>query len=157
MPVAPQIFWDPDISPGDQWPAALRDALARSRILVPVFTNPYFRSSYCLAELNTMIARENALALRARGSSQGIIYPVRFYGDDYPETIREIQWVDMSDWAYPDVSFRETVQYIGFVDAVRAFATKLAHCLPLAPEWAPDWPERLPEPTPLTEIPLPRL
>jgi hypothetical protein len=148
----PRIFWDPDIGTGQTWPNALRSALARSRIIVPVLTYPYFRSEWCRAELNTMIARERALNLRTGQDLDGLIYPVRFHGEDFPPTIRTLQYRDMSRWAYAEPGFRETSLYLGFVDAIKAFAAELADRLPAAPDWAADWPECLPEAPPLTEL-----
>jgi hypothetical protein len=157
MVEAPRIFWDRDIETGQTWPITLRTALAQSRVLVPVLTMPYFRSAWCVAELNTMIAREQMLALRSAENADGIIYPVRFFGEGFPDPIPAIQYEDMSEWAYPNVGFQEAVKYMDFVDAVRAFASKLAQRLPQAPDWHPDWPVRMPEPAAMTEVPVPRL
>ena len=152
----PAIFWDPDIQPGEQWPATLRHALAHSRIIVPVLNAPYFRSEWCLAELNTMIARAAVLA-DADVTPRQLIQPVRFAGEDFPEPIPSLQYKDMEEWAYPGLVFQQTVQWLAFVDAVRDFARSIKAVLATSPPWAPDWPVRTPPPPALTEIELVRL
>jgi hypothetical protein len=148
----PRIFWDPDIGTGQTWPETLRTALARSRVIVPVLTYPYFRSTWCIAELNTMIAREQILHLRTADRLDGLIYPVRFHGEDFPPPIPTIQYRDMSAWAYPDPGFRQSTDYMGFVDEIKGFAAELAARIPQTPAWAEDWPERIPQTPPLTEL-----
>jgi hypothetical protein len=156
MEVAPSIFWDRDIESGQVWPDALREALSRSRIIVPVLSHPYFRSRWCLAELNTMIARAQVLGPNGVPTER-IIRPVRFYGDGFPEPMGQMQYEDMQEWAVPQRVFETTAPYVDFVRAVQTFAGKVAGCLPQAPPWDANWPVRMPEPAPLATIEVPRL
>ena len=66
------VFIDSEVETGAVWPPLLREALARSKILVAVWSPPYFHSPWCLAEWRTMEARERALGGTAR-----LVYPVR--------------------------------------------------------------------------------
>jgi hypothetical protein len=152
MASEPRIFWDRDIEAGALWPDTLREALLRSRFIVPVFSHPYFRSRWCVAELNTMIAREDAL-----GGPTKLVYPVKFFGEGFPDEIEAIEYEDLSTWAYPSSGFQHSERYLDFTDAVRAFSGRLAQRLPNAPEWADGWPVRLPEVAPRREVAVPRL
>lgn len=156
MPSQPAIFWDRDIDVGQSWPTALREALAHSRIVVPVVTHPYFRSEWCLAELNTMIARAALVADIGVGPEQ-IIKPVLFFGEGFPEPIASLQYADMRKWAYPAPVFQQTAAWIPFLDAVKAFAGTVADSLPQAPPWDPHWPVRMGQPAPLAEVELVQL
>jgi hypothetical protein len=87
MPREPQIFLDQLQETGVNWPIHLRQALLKSRCLVAVWAPQYFRSSWCLAEWHSMLAREKILGLCTDGSTRGLVYPVIFQdGTHFPET-----------------------------------------------------------------------
>lgn len=80
-----EVFLDLEAETGVRWPSLLRDVLARSKVLVAVWSPPYFQSPWCLAEWRTMEARERALAGRTR-----LVYPLRYSGgDNFSEDARE--------------------------------------------------------------------
>lgn len=159
MAEEPRIFIDEGIETGETWPETLRHALAHSCLLVPVLSPPYFRSSWCQAELDTMFLRERLLGLRTAENRAGLILPVRFHdGEHFPSHVRQMRPENFSDWAYGAPYFSNSEHHIGFVEAVKRFAMRLARRLPEAPAWQQDWPVSLPEPTPVPRAtPLPRL
>lgn len=58
------VFQDTaDIEPGQRWPQRLADALGRSRLMIAIWCPPYFTSKWCMAELETMRARERHLGI----------------------------------------------------------------------------------------------
>lgn len=147
-----------ELEPGSEWPVRLRAALARSRFLVPVFSPSYFRSTWCLAELATMQARERELGLRTAENPGELIFPVRFNdGKHFAESVRTINAVDMSEWNQPWEAYAQTPAYIGLSQAVQRFAESLADALDTAPDWDPSWPVETPDTAISYEIELPRL
>jgi TIR domain len=159
MPEEPSIFIDEGIETGETWPDTLRHALKTSRLLVPVLSPPYFRSRWCRAELDTMLAREQELGMRTPHNRDGLILPIRFHdGEHFPAHMRQMQPEDFTPWAFGAPYFADSAHNIGFVEAVKQLAVRLAARLPHVPAWDPAWPVRLPEPTPVPHsTPLPRL
>jgi hypothetical protein len=154
----PKLFVDESIETGATWPEALRVAISKSRLLVPVLTATYFRSAWCLAELETMFARENLLGLRAPGTAEGLILPILWAGRElFPEHVAQIQHTDFTAWAYRPPFFTDSAHNVAFQGAVKDFAEKVARRLTCAPEWQEGWPIRLPRPAAPSEFRLPRL
>ncbi|AXX31228.1 hypothetical protein APASM_3863 [Actinosynnema pretiosum subsp. pretiosum] len=86
-----EVFIDLEVETGVEWPSLLRDALARSKVLVAVWSPPYFHSPWCLAEWWTMEAGERALAGTTR-----LVYPLRYSdGELFPEEAKLRQHFDV--------------------------------------------------------------
>ena len=92
------VFIDSDIRIGNSWSVELADALRASRCLLSIWSPDYFRSNWCVAELYTMLKREEALGLRQHNNSSGLIYPVVFKGvKGIPKNYKDIiQYKDLS-------------------------------------------------------------
>lgn len=155
----PKIFLDAQQEVGVRWPDNLARALHRSRLLVAVWSPPYFRSSWCLAEWHTMLQRERLLGIGGPADPMGLVYPVRYSdGDRFPEEARSVeQQVSFTDWRYPYRQFSESLAYLEFHTAVVKMAEYLAGRLDNVPQWQADWPvvrPGSPEPSPAA---LPRL
>ena len=82
----PKIFFDVnDIETGTAWPWKLANALARSKILVCLWSRQYFSSPWCKAELSYMRARENRCRFGTLEKPEGLIVPVIIHdGEDLP-------------------------------------------------------------------------
>src|SRR3954452_7815046 len=61
MDRVPQVFVDDHLEVGQYWPDALEEVLATSRSLLAVWSPPYFTSAWCVAEWQSMRARERVL------------------------------------------------------------------------------------------------
>jgi TIR domain-containing protein len=134
----PRVFLDTSVRPGDQWPATVRDALRRSRTLLPVLSASYFARPWCRAEWNTFAARERSTAVPA-------IYPVVHSGlRALPAAARRRTLVDLSPWNFPYPQFRDDARYLGFHRAVETIAEDLAEWCANAPAWSAAWPVRTP-------------
>ncbi len=141
LPTEPALFLDEDMEIGSVWPDRLEEALARTRILVPVFSPQYFRSRWCLAEWHSMAEREKVLGHR------GLIYPVLFSdSDNFPSFARERSWRNLKPWNKPDLVFQQTIRWIDFVDEIEKVAIELSERISRVPKWEPDWPVQRPEP-----------
>lgn len=148
----PAIFVDEDtIEAGDHWPERLRDGLAKSRCLLPVWTPSYFRSRWCVAEWRTMRRRESLTRKTA-------IVPVTFRdGDDFPNDAKSTQQHGFHDFAYTAPAFRNSSRFIDFENEVKKLSTRLRRVIDDAPPWESRWPVLEPEPEHDSTQPLPRL
>ena len=54
---SPEIFVDENLDVGEDWVDGLAANLAKSRVLVPIFSGDYFGSDWCLNELDLMLGR----------------------------------------------------------------------------------------------------
>lgn len=162
LPDEPSIFFDRDIDAGTPWPDHLVRALHRSRLLLAVWSPPYFTSRWCLAEWRTFLAREDAIRRSAPEISAdhppSLVYPIRYSdGDRFPADAKNVQQETIfSGWNYPDPQFAQTEKYLGFHDAVVQLARRIAQRLDEAPRWQPDWPTATPEPVVAGPAALPR-
>lgn len=152
----PQLFIDVDVEAGGYWPGILADAVLHSQLLVAVWSPPYFRSAWCLAEFESMLARERVLGLATDRQPQGLVYPVVFAdGCHFPEVARNRQARNLKEWARPRPAFRETRDYDLFFAEMRGIAAELSRLLRQAPAWAPGWPVCRPGPIAPPDLELP--
>jgi hypothetical protein len=75
-----EVFVDQDLEDGSDWPLALAQKLAESRVLLPLFSRLYVNSKWCRAELSHMFARERACGLRSPANATGLIVPATIHG-----------------------------------------------------------------------------
>jgi hypothetical protein len=156
----PRVFVDADeIEPGDPWPQRLQWALHRSRLLLPVWSPPYFGSRWCLAELRTMVRRQELLGVGGPAGHGSLVYPVRYSdGSTFPPEARGIHEERVfSAWGYPYPQFAQTQLYLEFHDAVQELAARLAARLATVPPWQDGWPSEFPDPVEARPAALPRL
>ena len=140
LPHAPRIFIDQAMPTGGNWSDDLKRALLSSRLLIAVWTPPYFRSGWCMAEWESMLARETALA--DGRPPRGLVYPVVYSdGNHFAQRAKQTQYRrDLTAFTYPFPSFRESAAYVGFHDAMMSVATEIETHLETIPEWQADWP-----------------
>jgi hypothetical protein len=152
----PRVFIDSTMDPGTTWPNELRVALRGSRLLVPVFSGQYFRSEWCVWELESMLAREQLLGMRTDADPRGLIFPVR-YSNGVRQDLANIQYMDLQPYNVPVPSYRETKEFTGLVKEVEAFASVLVSALGDSPQWQEGWPISTPPVDARVTVGLPRL
>lgn len=131
------VFIDSEVETGAVWPPLLREALARSKMLVAVWSPPYFHSPWCLAEWRTMEARERALGGTAR-----LVYPVRYSdGDNFPDDAKQRQQFDVRGVSNPFPAFGGSHRQADLFDTVRVISGEVAKTITAVPPWRADWPE----------------
>jgi TIR domain len=142
MPRSPRLFDFDEQETGMAWPDNLARALRGSRLLVAVLSPPYFRSAWCLAEWNSMLARERLLGLSSEDDPKGLIYPIVYAdGIHFPDSAkRRFNKHDFSAWNYPNRHFRETEAFLDFTNAVANVAEEIAGRLDDVPPWRDDFP-----------------
>jgi len=142
----PRIFFDLEAETGSYWPGLLERALLHSKMLVAVWSPPYFRSAWCLAEWRSMLAREK---LVTPNQPDGLVYPVIFSdSESFPEAASSRQSRDLKAWSYPFPSFQRSDNYEHFYREMRYIAAELGRKLRGAPPWQPDWPVYRPDAPP---------
>jgi hypothetical protein len=158
MAPAPKVFVDKKMPRGVRWPEELARALRHTKILVPLFTPPYFASNWCMAEWETMRERERVLGLGTLDHPQTLVYPI-LYSDsqNFPEEARMISRWDFKDLSTPEMVFQESRDWPRFHHRVSELAQDLVQLLAQVPEWQPDWPVvEKPDPVLPPPPPIPR-
>ena len=155
----PRIFVDSAQPTGVRWPDYIKDALLHSRLLVAVWTPPYFRSLWCLAEWNSMLQRESVLIQTGNNPPRGLVYPVVYSdGDHFHPRAKETQYRrNLSAFTYPYPCYRHSSAYLPFHDAMMSMAEELEAHLSEIPEWEANWPVVEPENVVPHCMDLPRL
>jgi len=144
----PEVFFDGQLEVGADWPEALAEALNYSCCMVAVWSPTYFRSKWCMAEWQTMSAREQEFGIKLDGLP-GLVYPVVYSdGDYFPEEAKRTQQKrDLQDYAYPYAQFKNSEKYLIFHDKVAEIAKDLEKWLRRIPDYSSDWQSVRPEPT----------
>ncbi|MFD4669530.1 TIR domain-containing protein [Lentzea sp. NPDC058450] len=131
------VFIDKEVETGSMWPPLLREVLARSKMLVAVWSPPYFHSPWCLAEWRTMEERERVL-----GGTVRLVYPVRYSdGDNFPEGAKQRQHFDVREVSNPFPAFHGSHRQADLFETVKVIAGEVAQALAAVPPWRADWPE----------------
>jgi len=136
----PRVFIDAEMPTGGVWPQQLKQALLHSQLLIPVWTPPFFRSRWCMAEWESMLARE--IVLGEAVPPRGLVYPVVYSdGDHFAQRAKQTQYKrSLSAFTYPFPGFRDSATYLPFHDAMMEMAAEIEAHLATIPPWQPDWP-----------------
>ena len=135
----PVIFIDEQIENGAEWPAALAEAHATARILVPILQPTYFDSDWCRLEMALMKEREAFVAREAGGHPPCLVYPVTINdGDDFPADIRSLQQLPLHEHSCPYL-LPFTEPYVPLAKEVDKWAQGLKSILRDPPPWNPAW------------------
>jgi hypothetical protein len=156
-PDSVRVYWDGLMDDGVKFPEELKSRIRTSRLLLPVWSADYFRSSWCMAEWQSFRRREEALGLFLRRHPQGLIYPIRYAdGDYFPKDAKETQCrKDFSLLNFPEEIFKSTVKYTEFDKLVQEVAKDLVIRLDAVPPWKRDFP--IVEPQPMEPVNLRRI
>ena len=148
----PSFFIDVEIDKGSNWPSRIESALLRSRCLVAIWAPTYFRSEWCVAEWQSMLARQKGL-LAEESRDYRLIYPIKFSdGEHFWEEAQATAWDDLSEWAYACKGFEDSDAFFTFQKKINKIAEDLKDMIDEAPGWRRDWPVLKP---PLLSPPVP--
>jgi TIR domain-containing protein len=136
----PRIFWDDRIESGSDWPQALGYALARSRVLVSLFSRQYFYSRWCKLELTLMYAREHECGFGpAADSPDRLIVPALIHdGEDLPPDARRIQAAELQDCADPFMG-KDSPKQEKLSDCIKLWTPDVRRAIERAPKYDPAW------------------
>ena len=124
LPSKTEVFVDRNNIPdGSYWRDRLQKALHHSPVLIAYVSPAYFKSPYCMAELQTFMDREDA-----EGFPRGALIHMAAIAD--PSTFSgnssEFQLKNFQDFYSPSESFSETRLASDYSTALREF------CVPIA-------------------------
>jgi len=142
MPTLPKIFVDAEIPSGSHWPSRLADALLRSKHMLAVVAPPYFGSSWCMSEWQTMKEREARLGL-GHGGAPGLMRVIRFFdGDTFPAEAKAVQADDYTAYNKfpPGNGVLKSKPYREFETRVQTLCLELAARIAAPPQWDASWP-----------------
>jgi hypothetical protein len=134
-----RIFLDEQIETGADWPLRLAQALARSRLLIPVLSRDYFQSDWCRLEIALIHDREEQCGLRTRAVPHGLILPLIIDdGDSFPAEIQAIQGTRIEDYANPFMR-QDSPRQEDFAQMLKDWCScveqALQHVRPYDPAW----------------------
>jgi hypothetical protein len=130
-------FYDQQIKTGTEWAKRLQSALARSRVLVPLWSIPYFESEWCRTELAVMLYRQQKVR-KEIGDDAGLVLPIRYSdGDRYPEIAKQIQGINLT--LYNTVTDRGHDKYREFQEEIKKRVDPMADIIRKPPKWNCVW------------------
>lgn len=129
------------VETGSDLPEAIRQALSRSKVMVPVYSPQYFSSSWCQTEFHTMVERLRRCGLPTSDDPRTLVVPVKFNdGDHFTELACGFKYDDFSSFAQPYPVYAESVGYLEFANRVKALADTIVGRFDAVPPWDSDWP-----------------
>jgi hypothetical protein len=138
-----QIFVDDHLNTGSAWPKSLALALARSRLLMPIFSRAYFADDWCLRELTLMYQREQQLRFRTAEKPDGLILSVVIDdGKSFPPEVRAMPAEEIHEFANPFIRADSSRQE-AFIERLLELCPRIERALQSAPPFDPAW-EKLP-------------
>jgi len=134
-------FIDEEIQVGARWPDKLKTALHRSRIMLAVWSVPYFESPWCRSEWHSMLEREKYIQTKQNTSMQ-LVYPVVFWdGKFFDEEAKRTQCKkDMKRFSSLRKENEGTDLHLEFRIAMQDLCSDLCNFAESAPTWDPKWP-----------------
>lgn len=145
---APKIFIaEHTLGNGESWETAVAQALRNSRLMLSMFSVPYFTRPWCVAEYNHFVDRNKALGRGGPFGLPSVLQPVLLSPrEDLPPTARSFQTKhDLSDFVRPSF-FKGTRLIKRFEQTVEAIAVDIIAALKSVGEIHGDWDVAPPEP-----------
>jgi hypothetical protein len=134
-----RIFVDQQIDTGTDWPMRLAQALARSRLLIPVLSRDYFESAWCRLELALIYHREQQCGLRTTVNPAGLILPLVIDdGESFPSEVQSIQQTNIHEFANPWIR-RDSPRQEEFAERLRQWCPCIESALRRIPPYDPAW------------------
>jgi hypothetical protein len=134
-----RIFVDYELDTGVSWPSSLGTALARSTVLVPLWSRNYFSSKWCTQELARMRAREDRYGFRSLTNPLGLIIPAIVHdGSTFPQVVGDINHINISSCANvrmdPNGATAEKLS-----QTIKDWVPSISHAIESAPEYDSEW------------------
>jgi hypothetical protein len=138
----PNIYTDQRIEGGATWPVDLGIALARSKVLISLWSGNYLHSKWCTLELAHMVAREKGEGCRTPQNSLGVVFFLIVHdAESIPADLKAIQRVDIIKCF--SVRMRRDSNTAEELDKlVTENARAIALLIQNAPQFRENWPEQ---------------
>jgi hypothetical protein len=134
-----EIFhFDEDLHAGDLFPDEISSALRRSMVIVPVWSKTYFKSHFCLAELETFRRRPRH---HAHPTKTSIVPVLLVEPKKLPEGVQSIQGVKFAEFDYTPAVLRNNPGInLAFEDRVKKLGLEVALAIQHASAFRDDFP-----------------
>lgn len=121
------VFLDGKIPVSVNYVNHLAGALAKSKVMIALLSRAYFRSDWCVHELDLMIGRE------------GIVFPIVVHDGDYiPDDVAQLQSADFAKYAFPALR-GDGPLYAEFWKSLKPVAQQIALAIDTAPAFEMQW------------------
>jgi hypothetical protein len=128
---------------GDALPETIKSALARTRILVPIWSVDYFLSDWCRRECAVIFHRERELGYRTLDNSSGLILPISLFdGVKFPPFAKKIKYLDCTPFNRITPSYKTTPMYEALIKELVEWIPQVADAIRSAPSWTPEWQDK---------------
>lgn len=135
----PEIFVDSQIEVGDSWPNILGEAIASSKVIIPLWTKKYLESLWCSCEIGHMLEREKKFGYRSSINPTGLIFTTVINdGETMPVQISTIQKIEMQEFFKLTLN-KDGQKHSEFEDKVKLLVEKIAKSIDCVPAWQEDW------------------
>ncbi len=135
-----RIFADVHPESSAKWPLELAEALASSKVLVPLFSKQYFHSHWCQMELAHMLAREAMFSFKTINKSQRLIFPATIYsGAKLPSYVSDLSSVQLQEFTNIRMAKDSpTAEQLSL--RIRDWVPDIGFAIECAPSFEPNWP-----------------
>jgi hypothetical protein len=136
-----RIFKDTEsIMSGMNWKNRIKQALAHSKIMVPVFSPLYFQSKWCLREFTAMYYRQCQLNLATINNPNGLILPVKIFdGQHFPQQAADIHTLDCTSYFRVGEAVKTSLIYLELQEKLIGWVDQVAAAIQAAPAWDAAW------------------
>jgi TIR domain len=134
----PDIFVDERVTVGADWVDSLGEHLAKSRVLLAIFSADYFGSDWCVHELDMMLERSLACP-RARAEDARLIVPVVVHdGELIPTPVQRLQPAPFDKYRIAHIN-EASPDYHEFSKAMKVLSPSVATAINGAPNFSTKW------------------
>jgi len=127
---------------GTAWPVELGDVIARTRVLVALWSGDYLSSEWCRQELSLMLQREQRNRARTARNKFGLVIPIVAHdGETIPEKLAAAQKLEVFDYFNSRMP-SDGVKAEKLADLIALHAKGIAAAINAAPRWDKQWPRR---------------
>lgn len=137
-----KIFLDrKDISGGVTWDDALQNALASSKVILPLWSRRYFSRDWCKYELAHMLMRQEECGYGRRSNDRCLIVPVDVTGGyvSFPDYVKRIQCIPLYEYARIYLT-KESPKAVELEEQmVKKLVPAVAKAISSAPEYDSKW------------------
>lgn len=134
----PRIFVDERIEVGADWIDSLAEALAKSKVVLSVFSKDYFSSQWCIHELD-LITERSSIAAGGSGDKCRLIVPTVVHdGEVIPVDIKRLQPYDLKKFRVPHLCKGSHLSQ-EFCIAIQQLAPQIRSAVESAPDFDENW------------------
>lgn len=134
----PEIFIDERIDIGADWVDELGENLAKSKVVVALFSGSYFDSDWCVHELDLIVERARQFKSGFLPEARLIIPVVGHDGEHIPDPVNRIQSADVKDYRIAWIN-KNVPDYPEFSKVIKKLSPFVAKAVETAPDFDNNW------------------